>query len=399
MKNYFCALSFLILFSFLVWPAGAAHIKVMTQNQYIGADLIPLFAASDAGGFDAALVEALQTVAANKPAERMRALADDIAKERPALVGLQEVSRFQCTGPGCSDPSIAAAFVDHLQLTLDALGGTYEEVATVVNLDLSGIPFLINGIPGQLSVTDRVVILAREGVNATPVDFQSVGACAQQSGDGCNYSFILQAPTPLGPIDIERGFVAVDATIHGKNYRVVNTHLEQQQPDPNNPASQVFQSAQAAELIQTVLNTTPPNRSLIVLGDMNSSPEHPAIPGPLPLPPPFDGGIITPYQQFVLAGFTDVWELRPGNQPGYTCCQDEDLTNRRSELEERIDMIFSLEEPAKVKKLRVVGDKVSDKTRPPGRGLWPSDHGSLTAELEFRQLTAQNEAGSSSPSN
>jgi hypothetical protein len=46
----------------------------------------------------------------------------------------------------------------------------------------------------------------------------------------------------------------------------------------------VFQAAQAGELLQIVVNTTPLDRSLVVVGDMNSSPDHPAIPGPLPLP-------------------------------------------------------------------------------------------------------------------
>ena len=54
-----------------------------------------------------------------------------------------------------------------------------------------------------------------------------------------------------------------------------------------------------------------------------------------------------------------------------------------SVLDERIDMIFSLDVPAKVKKVRIVGANVSDKTPPPGLGLWPSDHGSVTADLQF----------------
>jgi len=46
-------------------------------------------------------------------------------------------------------------------------------------------------------------------------------------------------------------------------------------------------------------------------------------------------------------------------------------------------VIFSTEVPNKVKKARVLGAKVSSKTSPPGHGLWPSDHGSVAAELEF----------------
>jgi endonuclease/exonuclease/phosphatase family metal-dependent hydrolase len=169
----------------------------------------------------------------------------------------------------------------------------------------------------------------------------------------------------------------------------VTTHLEIQHPDPTNPASQFFQAAQAAELLQILLNTTPLDRSLVVVGDMNSDPREPNIPGPLPLPVPFNSGIVTPYHQFVEAGFSDIWELRPGNPPGDTCCQAEDLTNRLSTLDQRIDMIFSLEVPAQVKNVRVVGDKASDKTPPPGVRLWPSDHAGLTGELQFQLLTAK----------
>jgi len=390
MEKQFVVLTFLVSLLLVGRPAGAADIRLMTQNQYVGAELTTILAASTPEEFNAAIVTALKMIAANIPVKRMEALAAEIAKDQPALVGLQEVYRFQCTdlappspGQGCNDPSIAAAFSDQLQATLDALDGTYEAKAQVFNLNLTGIPFLINGVPALVNVLDRDVILARKGVGATPVDFQSLGVCMKPSVDGCNYTTVIETDTLVGPLSIERGFVAVDTTVNGKAYRVVNTHLEVQRPDPTNPLSQVFQAAQAYELIQILLFTTPMNRSLFVLGDMNSAPEHLAIPGPLPLPPPFDGGIPTAYQQFVAIGFADIWTFRPGAVPGYTCCQLEDLSNKKSALYERIDMIFSLDIPKKVKKVRVVGATVSDKTRPPGLGLWGSDHGSVTAELRF----------------
>jgi len=395
MKKQFVGILFLAFLPLLVMPAGAAGIKLMTQNQYLGADLTPIFTASDLAEVNAAIVTALQTVAASKPGERMKALASEIAKEKPALVGLQEVYEFHCAdllqppvqGYGCSDPSIAAAFSDQLQLTLDALDGTYVEKAQVVNVNIIGVPFLINGVWAAVSVVDRDVILARHGVAATPVNYAAV--CAKPSADGCNYSIVLSVPTLLGTISLERGFVAVDATVDGKKYRLVNTHLEQQQLGPANPLFQFYQAAQAGELLYILMNTTPLDRSLVVVGDMNSSPEHLAVLGPLPLPAPFDAGIPTPYQLFLVAGFTDTWELRPGRLPGYTCCQQEDLVNHRSELYERVDMIFSYDVPSSVKRARVVGATVSDKTRPQGRGLWPSDHASVTADLQFGLLTAK----------
>src|SRR4030095_544801 len=197
MKKYFCVLSFLVSFSFLAQRAPAANIKVMTQNQYIGPAMELFLAPADPVSFNVALVAALQTVAVTKTAERMQALANEIIKEQPAIVALQEVVQLQCidsvhtSGVGCSDPSIAAAFSDHLQLTLDDLHGTYVEGAKVVNFSFPAIPFVINGVPAQLSFVDRDVILVREDVDATPVNFQSLGVCAKPSADGCNYGSVV----------------------------------------------------------------------------------------------------------------------------------------------------------------------------------------------------------------
>jgi len=375
MRRHLVGLSlFLISLSSFTPPANAADIKVMSQNQYLGANLFPILAAPDGDAFNAAVVAALQQIAANRPAERVKAQAAEILKEQPALVGLQEVFEFQCSGPGCSDPSIAAAFTDHLQDTLDALNGAYVLKATVVDLNVPGVPFSINGQSAAVSVLDRDVILARADVEATPVNyaaFQNLGICLKPSADGCNYSFVLSATTPLGPITVERGYVAVDATVGDQAYRLVNTHLDEQFPNPANPLSQIYQAVQAAELVQVLSATTPSDRSLILLGDMNSSPVHPV-----------NNGIIPPYQQFIAAGYTDDWTLRPGTLPGYTCCQLDNLSNLLPTLSERLDLVLSRNAPSSVKDARVVGATASDRT-PPGLGLWPSDHGGVTADMQF----------------
>jgi endonuclease/exonuclease/phosphatase family metal-dependent hydrolase len=179
-------------------------------------------------------------------------------------------------------------------------------------------------------------------------------------------------------VSFERGFVGVDATVDSKSYRFVNTHLEIREPVPRQ-----FQCEQAAELIETLADT-PAGLSLIVVGDLNSSPEDEPVLGPLQLPAPCTHqAMVPPYMQFVDAGYTDIWTLRPGDLPGFTCCQAPDLLNSRSMLDERIDFIFSAEAPAKVRRARVVGASVGDKTPPPGPRLWPSDHGGVVATLVF----------------
>ena len=136
--------------------AAAADFEVMTQNQYVGTELIGLVSEPD---FNAAVVAALQTRAASLPAERAAALAALIAKRSPAVAGLQEVYRFTCyeqipvpgDGKGCDDQSIAGAFTDQLDDTLAALGGRYVAAAQVVNLNLPvdlGLPPPLDQLPG-----------------------------------------------------------------------------------------------------------------------------------------------------------------------------------------------------------------------------------------------------------
>lgn len=390
-------LTLAIITAWLAAPGAYAEgsIDVMTQNQYLGADLNPIIGAPDEEAFNEALITALQEIAANDFPTRAGLLADLISKRLPELVGLQEVYQFSCLdlappqpGQGCDDPSISNAFNDHLALTLAELLADeepYYAAASVQNLAIQlPVDLDFNEVPDILVTTiDRDVILARADVETDLVPYSAF--CARPSADGgpgCNYQVVAEANTALGPIKQERGWVGVDATIDGRIYRFVDTHLEVKVPDPNLGIISTFvQAAQAVELIATLQASTPPSHSLIVVGDINSSPEDPFIPGPLPLPPPFNNGIPRPYQQFSAAGFTDAWDLRPGNVPGYSCCQADDLSNHQDVNDDRIDVIFSLDAPDKVKKARVLGAKVSDKSGP--FGLWPSDHGSVAGSLEF----------------
>jgi hypothetical protein len=440
-------------------------IDVMTQNQYLGADLSPIIAALSENppnlpAANEAIITALEDAVANDYPERSKKLAELIADRLPELVGLQEMFAFTCVdidgectddsdcapypclggsfcwappteGEGCDDPRIADAFNNHLDATLSelfALGETYLAPAVVENLnvtlpvDLSVLP---DGLPDILvNVLDRDVILAREDIagDVTPLDdvFEQVLPLSQlcparfppspgdppnrTSGNGCNYNVVAAA----GPITIERGWVGVDyVDDEGTTYRVVDTHLEVQfllgNPGTGDVPLGFIQAAQAAELVG-VLDTlrfpeAPEFDHLIIVGDINSGPRDETFEDPFAPNPPFPQGLLfhPPYMQLAsgvglfvgdspspLGPLTDAWDLRPGAVPGYTCCQDDDLLNHHSELGERIDVIFSLEEPSKVKKARVLGSKVSDKTAPPADGgLWPSDHGSVAAELQF----------------
>jgi endonuclease/exonuclease/phosphatase family metal-dependent hydrolase len=381
--------------------AGGDSIRVMTRNQYLGGDLTPFFTAEEPGDFPDAAAEVLQQIALNNFPLRARRLATEVALTEPHVIALQEVFNYTI-----NDANPGPPFVDHLAETLAAFaarGQSYKVAAMVVNFDLT-IPFDVDedGVLDSLHVLDRDVILVREGVNFTKLDgdFTSGGLCkvpiplsdpvpvpvppyiistleSTPSEDGCNYTAVVQVPSPIGPglIAIERGFVGVDVNVRGRNYRVVNTHLEQMEPYPTNPASQIFQFLQAVELAETLKFTTPPGLPLILLGDFNSSPED----------EPF-GPIDPPYQVIVDAGFADIWDTNRfvSFDPGYTCCQDDDLANRRSLLDERIDLIF-VSDSSFLSYAFVVGRvPIFPLFWPPN---WASDHGGVFAKLVFRDDT------------
>jgi len=375
-----------------------ADIKVMTQNQYLGADLTPIIEADEPGDFNSAVITALLDIGNNNLAERAVALADSISDKQPHLVALQEIYAFECEDFGSGQCGLfQAAFNDHLALTMQALDGQYKVAAVVQNLTLPPAGLPIPGIPVVLApnsppafyvrVIDRDVILARADVDTTVVDF----ACADElvSLDGCNFELVANTslPNPFGgepiEINIERGYVGVDAVVNGVSYRFINTHLETKTLG-GVPESVALQAIQASELWGAILTSLNPFQRLIVAGDFNSSPADPALPFPV------NGGTLyRPYQQFTNGTLfdgtplplqlTDIWTRRPGKPDGLTCCELEDLSNAVSQHGERVDLVFAFPAPASVK-ANVLDAKTSDKTL---SGHWPSDHASVSAELSY----------------
>ena len=77
-----------------VLPLAGSAIDLMTQNQYLGADLVPVIgAAEDPIAFNEEVLSALSAVADNHFPRRAIALGELIAGRSPHVVGLQEVSR------------------------------------------------------------------------------------------------------------------------------------------------------------------------------------------------------------------------------------------------------------------------------------------------------------------
>jgi len=380
-----------VLAMFALFVSGAAlagskaDIHIMTQNQYLGADLDPIITAETPEAANAATIQALIDLSNNNFPERVQALADSILEKQPHLVALQEVFAFNCVDPFVTGYCglFANAFNDHLALTMAALGDQYEIAAVVQNLTLAppalpGIPVYLDtsGIPILLQVIDRDVILARSDIETTPVEFN----CLRTSEDGCNYNAV--APVSLGPLEfnVERGFVGVDATVDGADYRFINTHLEVKLLG-GDMAAAVLQPAQATELWLAILDGSvfDPTKRLLVAGDFNSSPVDVS---PIGVPTAYQqlvGGVLINGQPLPF-GLTDVWNRRPGNPAGLTCCELGDLSNAPSMHYERVDLIFAFPAPAGKTKANVLNADVEDKTL---SGLWPSDHASVSARLRY----------------
>ncbi len=368
---------------FLVWslalPAlagekGPGHragqVKAMTQNLYVGADLFRILEATTADEIPLKVAETLGVIQSTNFYERAEAIADEVAEKRPDMIGLQEVSLIRVQSPGdyfYGNPQNAETVLyDYLQILMDALArhGLHYRVASVVdNADVEMPAFA--GLDGRgnpqfddVRLSDRDVILARKNIRTdNPLS--------------ANYQVNLQIAVAGVNIPFTRGYTMVDADVRGKRYRFVNTHLEVY----GEGAINAIQALQAQELIGILSSESLP---VVLVGDFNSSPVDPVDPLT---------GAVPPYAQLTWAGFLDAWVMDGTTDPGFTCCQDEDLRNPASALSMRIDHILFRSDlnllpvtPAFRVDAETVGDEEDDRTP---SGLWPSDHAGVFARLTF----------------
>ena len=112
-------------------PVNAGRVAtVMTRNLYLGANLSPVFLATSHEAFAVAATDVWSMVTANDFSVRAVAIADEIARGHPDVVGLQEVYLWETLG---TDGQFRVAY-DHLALLLGALaarGLVYEPVVTL----------------------------------------------------------------------------------------------------------------------------------------------------------------------------------------------------------------------------------------------------------------------------
>ena len=321
--------------------ADDSTVRVMTRNLYQGSNFAAIFAATTPAQFVAAVTQAYNEILASNRPERMAAVAREIARERPDLVGLQEAAILRS-----GDPIATTVVSDQTQLLLDKLddlGRPYEVVAIMPGIDVQA-PSALGGVRH----TYRTVLIARRGLDLALTNMQVQHFLVNR---------VITAAIGLSFTDT-RGWASVDVRLRGRWFRFVTTHLE-----PMPPFS--TQQAQAAELLATAANTAMP---VIMAADFNANASNSADP------------TFPTYQLLLSAGFKDAWKEKFPSLPGYTCCQDEDLLNPTSLLSTRVDLILYRGDIS-VRDIKLVGDKPSDRTP---SGLWPSDHAGVVAGLRLR---------------
>jgi endonuclease/exonuclease/phosphatase family metal-dependent hydrolase len=314
---------------------AASRLRVGTYNVYLGADLALLFGVRSL----TELGEAADVVRAQLDttdfADRARALAGILARERPDVVGLQEVTRWTAA-PLLPDGGIgpAGVVVDFRPVLETALAevGCHYDIRAVTESFSGGLPVGAEwvGVAGT-----NVMLVRREG-----------GLTVTDEGTA-PYRTTLDLRTGIEGVafPIARGYGWVRGSVDGRELLVANTHIEAYDP--------VVRDAQRDELLAAVAEERCP---VVVVGDLNARPDEVGMPG----------------------GYVDAW-LAGGGDPdgGWTSGQDAELGNAESGLRERIDYVFV--RGADVTACRLVGHRPED--RSPGRGLWPSDHAGVLADL------------------
>ncbi len=133
-----------------------------------------------------------------------------------------------------------------------------------------------------------------------------------------NFAAALVVPIAGANVTFPSGWIAIDAKLRGKAYRVVTTHLETFSP---------VQAAQTSELLSGPLNTDLP---VVLAGDLNTDAHAPSFAnGPA-------------YGMLISAGFLDVWHMLHPTDPGLTWpLFGEDPPLGPTSLVERIDLVLA----------------------------------------------------------
>ena len=326
-------------------PASAAKndLKVMVRNVYLGADLIPL-ATTPADKFEEAAASRFQTVERNDFATRAKALAAEITKYKPDVIGVQESAIWRRSPEGVKDGNTTKAnqvIYDSTEVLLKELASRGQRYRVIAGRDWFDFE-APTALGFDVRLTQRDVILGRVG---SRVKF------GKTFRGGFRDTF--DPPTPIGVAPQKRGWVGVNAKLGKRSFRFVTTHLEAYDP--------AIASKQMNQLLKGPLAS---KRTLsILVGDFNSDPK---------LGSSDDRGANrgkNAYGATLDAGFFNPLKRRE------TCCFAEDLHVTGDRLDSWIDHVVTRPRVKAVRSAHVGASQVG--------GLYPSDHAGIAATLRL----------------
>lgn len=339
------------------FPGKGKDVNVMTRNLYLGADLGPAIAAKTPDELSAANGQILREVVHNDFPTRAQGLAQEILTQKPDLVGLQEVAKWQTTPLSAAAAPIAYDYLPELLAELNNGGTRYEVVVVQEEFDLEA-PADYNGLPndGPLPgfpnaemlghLTMRDVILARHGAGVQT-----------WNATGGNFNTLLEVPILGQPQPIKRGWTETDAKVRGSHpFHFVNTHLEAFQP--------LIREAQATELVAPGGPATS-SLPVVLVGDLNSDDDTVSFPDTLA------------YEALLAAGMVE----RSTDDPLSCCIESSELGvndgGSVADFDHQVDHVMTRNPDQVVLKSSTVTGLL------PVNGFWDSDHAGLFSSLRF----------------
>ena len=103
---FIAALGLIVPVASAKWGYRNKNVKVMTRNLYLGADIFKVVEAAqvppsiDLYAVPRAVAEVYQTMLFTSFESRAEGIADEIARDKPDVIGLQEVSTYYIQTPG-----------------------------------------------------------------------------------------------------------------------------------------------------------------------------------------------------------------------------------------------------------------------------------------------------------
>jgi endonuclease/exonuclease/phosphatase family metal-dependent hydrolase len=320
---------------------GTDRVTVLNQNVFPGANVDAVIAAladGDASNDLPALATAIDELVTNDVAARAGGVADQIAKHRPDVVGLNEITTIDVDLTPIGVPLVYHQdFLDLLVQALAARDLNYVVAATVQNIEAQPNPFV--------SYIDYDVVL----VNPDRVTVNST----------FSHTFAANIGLVAPGVELKRGWTGIAAVIDGHAVTVLTAH-----PESGEGAQlEGLRALQATELAGSVAAESP----VIMLGDYNDVPGSPL------------------YQVVTGAGFTDLWPaLHPGTR-GYTAMNGYDLSVQHLPLVKRIDYVWVRgfeggHRPA-LGQIALIQDQPSDRVQGPDGPIYISDHAGVVATI------------------